>query len=111
VRSFLNDNFSENDISLRVQLGKLLEAYKLESNKNGNEWFHVIPISAGLNQELPIRGRSTKRSPRTHTTLIILCGNRAKYVRNRPELVEATPNNSILFRGEAVVTSSWVRSY
>ena len=100
----LNDNFAENEVSLRVQLGKLLEAYKLESSKQGEEWFNVVQISTGLNQELLSEVAAQNGPPARNTVLIILCGNRVKYISST-ELVEVTPNNQALFKGESVVTS------
>ncbi len=101
----LNDNFSENDASLRVQLGKLLEAYKLESSKEGNEWFNVTQISSGLNQELLSEVAAQNGPPARNTVLIIISGTRVKYVSSA-ELVDVTPNNQALFKGESVVTSA-----
>jgi hypothetical protein len=101
----LNDNFSEADASLRVQLGKLLEAYKIESSKEGNEWLNVTPISTGLNQELLSEVAAQNGPPARNTVLIMQCGTRVKYISST-ELVELTPNNQTLFRGEAVVTSA-----
>ena len=86
----LNDNFAENEVSLRVQLGKLLEAYKLESSKQGEEWFNVVQISTGLNQELLSEVAAQNGPPARNTVLIILCGNRVKYISST-ELVEVTP--------------------
>jgi hypothetical protein len=101
----LNDNFSENDVSLRIQLGKLLEAYKIESSKQGDEWFNVTQVSNGLNQELLSDVAAQNGPPARNTVLIILCGTRVKYISSS-ELVDISPSNQALFKGESVVTSA-----
>jgi len=101
----LNDNFSEGDAGLRNQLGKLLEAYKLESSRMGAEWFGISQISNGLNQELLSEVAAQHGPPARTTVLILICENRVKYV-NAAELVATNEDQRVVFRGEEVVTSA-----
>lgn len=101
----LNDNFAEGETPLRLQLGKLLEAYKLEASRSGEEWLNVLPISNGLNQELLSEVAAQNGPPARNTVLIIWCGNRAKYISST-ELNELTADKTLLFRGETAVTAA-----
>lgn len=101
----LNDNFAPSDAGLRNQLGKLLEAYKLESSQTGAEWFNISQISNGLNQELLSEVAAQHGPPARTTVLILTCGNRVKYI-NAVELVATTGDQQTVFRGEEAVTSA-----
>ncbi|MEI6597434.1 MAG: DUF4350 domain-containing protein [bacterium] len=101
----LNDNFAEGDVGLRNQLGKLLEAYKLESSRMGAEWFGISQISNGLNQEILSEVAAQHGPPARTTVLILTCENRVKYV-NAAELVATSEDQRVVFRGEEVVTSA-----
>lgn len=101
----LADNFGEADAGLRVQLGKLLEAYRLEASKGGAEWFNVLQVSSGLNQEALSEVAARHGPPARNIALILTCGTRAKYV-TLAELVEANAAQTVAFRGEEAVTGA-----
>ena len=101
----LVDNFGEADAGLRAQLGKLLEAYKLEASRGGAEWFNVLQVSNGLNQEVLSELAARHGPPARNIALILTCGTRAKYV-TLAELVDVDAAKVATFRGEEAVTSA-----
>jgi hypothetical protein len=101
----LSDNFSEGDAGLRSQLIKLLEAYKLEASHTGSEWFNILQVSNGLNQELLSEVAARHGPPGRNIGLILTCGTRAKFV-TLAELVDSNASKVASFRGEEAVTSA-----
>ncbi|NBV79430.1 MAG: hypothetical protein EBR62_06145 [Verrucomicrobia bacterium] len=101
----LADNFSEADAGLRNQLGKLLEAYKLEASRTGSEWFNILQVSNGLNQEILSEVAARHGPPGRNIGLILTCGTRAKFV-TLAELVDVNAAKVVTFRGEEAVTSA-----
>ncbi len=101
----LADNFGEADAGLRAQLGKLLEAYKLEASRAGGEWFNVLQVSNGLNQEILSEVAARHGPPGRNIALILTCGTRAKFV-TLAELIDVNAAKVATFRGEEAVTSA-----
>jgi hypothetical protein len=101
----LSDNFSEGDTGLRSQLVKLLEAYKLEASRAGGEWFNILQVSNGLNQEALSEVAARHGPPGRNIGLILTCGTRAKFV-TLAELVELNAAKVVTFRGEEAVTAA-----
>jgi len=101
----LADNFSEADAGLRNQLGKLLEAYKLEASRTGSEWFNILQVSNGLNQEILSEVAARHGPPGRNIGLILTCGTRAKFV-TLAELVDVNAAKVVTFRGEEAITSA-----
>lgn len=101
----LADNFGEADAGLRNQLGKLLEAYRLEASRTSGEWFNVLQVSNGLNQEALSEVAARHGPPARNIALILTCGTRAKSI-TLAELTDLTPEKVAVFRGEEAVTSA-----
>lgn len=88
---------------LRTRLLKLLDAYVLESSKQGPAWFAVETAGQDRNAALLTEIAARHGAPDAGTALLLTCGTRAKYVAYRELL---GPNGS--FRGEEAVTSALI---
>jgi hypothetical protein len=98
----------ESHKELRQLLLKLLDAYAVESGKQGSAWFSIENAGGGRNAPLLSEIASQHGAPDLNTALILTCGSRAKYISYR-ELVSVTPDNQFNgFRGEEVITSALI---
>ena len=97
-----SDN-SEVAQTLRNKLLKLLDAYVLESGKQGPAWLSIE--LAGLDRNAPLLSEIAARHgpPEAGAALILTCGARAKYINYR-ELLTASAG----FRGEELITSALI---
>ena len=101
----LEDNFGEANAGLRLQVGKLLDAYMLEAGKGGARWFNRLPVKDGENQELLSEVAARHGPPARNIALFLTCGTRAKFV-TLAELVDLNAAKVTTFRGEEAVTTA-----
>lgn len=101
----LADNFGEPNTGLRLQVGKLLEAYVLEAAKNGPVWFKSVQVKEGENQELLSEVAARHGPPARNIAVILTCGTRAKFI-TFAELVDVNAAKVLTFRGEEAITSA-----
>jgi hypothetical protein len=99
----ITSDSSEVAQALRNKVLKLLDAYVLESGKQGPGWLGIE--LAGLDRNAPLLSEIAARHgpPEAGTALILTCGTRAKYINYREFL---TANAA--FRGEELITSALI---
>jgi hypothetical protein len=94
---------SEAAQSLRNRLYRLLDAYVVESGRQGGAWFSVETVGGGRNAPLLSEIAARHGAPDVNIAVILTCGSRAKYLTYR-ELVTAKGG----FRGEEAVTAALI---
>lgn len=99
----LTNDVSEPAQVVRARLLKLLDAYVVESGRNGPAWFSVELAGAGRNAPLISELAARHGVPDASVAVVLTCGSRAKYVSYR-ELVTKEGG----FRGEEAVTSALI---
>jgi len=89
--------------NLRSRLNKLLDAYVVESGRQGGNWLAVEQAGDGRNAPLLSEIAGRHGAPDASVVLVLACGGRAKYLSYR-DLV----TREGAFRGEEAVTSALI---
>jgi hypothetical protein len=88
---------------LRARLLKLLDAYVVETGRQGGSWLAVDTAGGGRNAPLLSELASRHGAPNASVVLVLTCGGRAKYLSYRDLLTKEGE-----FRGEEAVTSALI---
>jgi hypothetical protein len=88
---------------LRARLLKLLDAYVVETGRQGGNWLAVELAGGGRNAPLLSELASRHGAPEASVVLMLACGGRAKYLHYRDFVTKDGA-----FRGEEAVTSGLI---
>ncbi len=105
VRALLLTNAGQPTDPRRLRLARLLEAYESEALRSDRPWFVKQDLGDSVNASLYSAIAARHGAPDAGTALILLCGNRAKYL-TYAELFPRGPNQTEVFRGEEAVTAA-----
>jgi len=90
-------------VALRTRLLKLLDAYVVESGRQGGGWLAVETAGGGRNAPLLSELAGRHGAPEATVALVLTCGGRAKYLHYRDFV-----NKEGGFRGEEAVTAALI---
>jgi hypothetical protein len=88
---------------LRARLNKLLDAYVVETGRQGGSWLAVEQAGDGRNAPLLSELAGRHGAPDASVVLVLACGGRAKYLSYRDFVTKEGA-----FRGEEAVTSALI---
>ena len=88
---------------LRARLNKLLDAYVVETGRQGGGWLAVEQAGDGRNAPLLSELAGRHGAPDASVVLVLACGGRAKYLSYRDFVTKEGA-----FRGEEAVTSALI---
>ena len=99
----LTNESAEEALTLRTRILKLLDAYVVESGRQGGNWLSVELAGGGRNAPLLSELAGRHGAPNASVVLVLTCGGRAKYLSYRDFLTKDGA-----FRGEEAVTSALI---
>jgi hypothetical protein len=105
VRALLLTNSAQPNDARRARLARLLEAYEAEAARDGRPWFAKQDIGDSVNATLYSALAARHGAPEAGTALILVRGNRAKYL-SYAELFPRAADQTEVFRGEEAVTGA-----
>ena len=105
VRALLLTNAGQTPDPRRARLARLLEAYESAALSGDRAWFVKQDLGDSYNATLLSAIAARHGPPEAGTALILLCGDRAKYL-GYAELFPRGADQTEVFRGEEAVTSA-----
>lgn len=105
VRALLLTNAAQTTDPRRARLARLLETYESAALRSDRAWFVKQDLGDSVNATLFSAIAARHGPPEAGTALILLCGDRAKYL-GYAELFPRAADQTEVFRGEEAVTSA-----